>query len=117
MEARKSKKYLEITEGKTKSNIKVVKMKKQKPKSKPTLGRKNHRITKNNGRKARTPKRIFMKKVEIMITGTNVNEIKKTAQDLYSLQNDYTSGGKENRSVQVTRIDSSDVETIFFGKI
>ena len=78
--------------------------------------RRKHRIVKNAGRKARTPKRTFMKKVELVITGTDVNAIKQTAQAIYALQNDHTSGGCDNRTVQITRLDSSDVETVFYGK-
>ena len=79
--------------------------------------KKKHNITKNNGRKAATPKRIFSKKVEIMITGTNVDEITKTASELYAYQNDYTAGGRDERTVQLRRTDSTEVETIFFGKV
>ncbi len=78
--------------------------------------RKKHRITKNKGRKQDTAKRTFMKKVELVITGTDVDAIKATAKDIYSLQNDHTKGGKDKRKVQVTRMDSSDVETIFYGR-
>ena len=92
------------------------KNKKETTKATQTPGRRIHRITKNGGRKQDTAKRTFMKKVEVIITGTDVNAIKKTAQDIYSLQNDHTSGGKQKRSVQVTRMDSSDVETIFYGR-
>ena len=116
MKARQSEKFVKITEGKTKSNVKVVKASSLKKPNKPSLGRRNHRITKNKGRKQDTPKRTFMKRVEIVITGTDVEAIKKTVQDIYSLQNDYTSGGKDKRIVQITRMDSSDVETIFYGR-
>jgi len=78
--------------------------------------RRTHRITKNKGRKQDTAKRTFMKKVELVITGTDVDKIKETAQAIYALQNDHTTGGKDKRSVQITRLDSSDVETIFFGR-
>jgi len=80
------------------------------------VNRRKHRITKNKGRKQDTAKRTFMKKVEVVITGTDVNAIKETAQAIYALQNDHTSGGKDKRKVQITRMDSSDVETVFFGR-
>ena len=78
--------------------------------------RRKHRITTNKGRKQDTAKRTFMKKVEVVITGTDVDAIKETAQAIYALQNDHTSGGKNKRKVQITRMDSSDVETVFFGR-
>ena len=78
--------------------------------------RRKHKITKNKGRKQDTAKRTWMKKIEIVITGTDVNAIKETAQSIYALQNEHTEGGRDNRKVQITRIDSSDVEVIFFGK-
>ena len=80
------------------------------------LKRRKHRITKNKGRKQDTAKRTFMKKVELVITGTDVDKIKETAQAIYALQNDHTSGGRNKRSVQITRLDSSDVECVFYGR-
>jgi len=84
--------------------------------AKAVTNRRKHRIIKNVGRKQDTAKRTFMKKVEVVITGTDVNAIKETAQAIYALQNDHTSGGKNKRKVQITRMDSSDVETVFFGR-
>ena len=82
----------------------------------PVNGRRSHRITKNSGRKQDTAKRTFMKRVEVVITGTDVDAIKETAQNIYAIQNDHTKGGKQKRKVQVTRMDSTDVETIFYGR-
>ena len=78
--------------------------------------RRNHRIKKNVGRKQDTPKRTFMKTVTVVIVGTDVDAVKETAQNIYALQNDHTSGGKMKRKVKITRMDSSDVETIFYGR-
>ena len=78
--------------------------------------RKNHRITKNKGRKQDTAKRTWVKKVEVLITGTDVDAIKETASHMYGLQNEHTKGGKDGRKVQILRIDSSDVETAFYGR-
>jgi len=78
--------------------------------------RREHRIIKNVGRKQDTPKRTFCKIITIAITGTDVDAINETASNIYALQNDHTSGGRDKRKVQVTRMQSSDVETIFFGR-
>ena len=78
--------------------------------------RRKHRVTKNNGRKASTPKRIFSKVVTVQITGTDVNAIKETASNIYALQNDHTSGGKFKRKVQITKIKSTDINTLFYGR-
>ena len=78
--------------------------------------RRNHRITKNTGRKAATAKRTFSKMVTVMITGTSVEAVKQTTSNIYALQNAHTKGGKDKRTVQITPMHSSDVETIFFGK-
>ena len=78
--------------------------------------RREHRIIKNIGRKQDTPKRTFAKMITIMITGTEVEAIKETAQAIYALQNDHTSGGRSKRKVQITAMSSSDVETILFAR-
>jgi len=78
--------------------------------------RREHRITKNVGRKQDTPKRTFGKMITIMITGTDVEAIKETASNIYALQNDHTKGGREKRKVQITPMYSSDVENILFAK-
>jgi len=81
-----------------------------------TVNRRNHRIKKNVGRKQDTPKRTFMKTVTVVIVGTDVDAVKETAQNIYALQNHHTSGGRMKRKVKITRMDSSDVETIFYGR-
>lgn len=91
----------------TKSNILTIK-KSVRP------DRREHRITKNDGRKQDTAKRTFCKMMTIMITGTDVDAIKETAQAIHALQNDHTSGGRSKRKVQITAMQSSDVETILF---
>ena len=79
--------------------------------------RRNHRVKRNFTRKTRDPRHIFGKVVHLIITGTDVDAINETASQIYALQNEYTSGGKSNRSVQIKRTDSSDVETLFYGRI
>ena len=78
--------------------------------------RRNHRIKKNGGRKQDTAKRTFCKVVTIAITGTDVDAIKKTASNIYALQNEFTEGGRNKRKVQITPMQSSDVETVFYGR-
>ena len=78
--------------------------------------RREHRIIKNIGRKQDTPKRTFGKMMTIMITGTDVEAIKETASAIYALQNEHTSGGRNKRKVQITAMNSSDVETILFAR-
>jgi len=78
--------------------------------------RRKHRITKNVGRKQDTAKRTFCKMVTVAITGTDVDAIKQTASNIYALQNEYTEGGRDKRKVQITPMQSSDVETVFFGR-
>ena len=50
--------------------------------------RRNHRITKNRGRKQDTAKRTFCKVITIAITGTDVDAIKETASNIYAIQNE-----------------------------
>jgi len=88
-------------------NKKIIKM---------ISNRRKHRITKNHGRRQDTAKRTFMKRIELVIVGTDVDKIKETAHDIYAFSNDHTSGGRNKRSVQITRIDSSDVETVLFAR-
>lgn len=93
-----------------------VKVTKKTSNNKSVVGRRNHRIVKNSGRKQDTAKRTFCKLVTVAITGTDVQAIKKTASQIYALQNDYTAGGRNKRTVQITPMQSSDVETVFFGR-
>jgi hypothetical protein len=78
--------------------------------------RRVHKIRRNFGRKQDTAKRIFSKVVTVIITGTDVDAIKKTTQEIYSYQNEFTSGGRNRRTVQITKVESTDVETVFFGR-
>jgi len=79
--------------------------------------RKNHRIKTNSGRKSSKAKKVWTKRVELVISGTDVDGIKKTASDIYALQNEFTTGGRDGRKVQILRVKSSDVEVAFNGKI
>jgi len=109
-------KLILLTKDSKMSNEKASKKVSTSVKRTVTVNRRKHRITKNFGRKQDTAKRTFMKTVQVVITGTDVDAIKQTARAIYAIQNDHTAGGKQKRTVQVTRMDSSDVETVFYGR-
>ncbi len=77
----------------------------------------NHRITKNPGRKSSVAKKVWSKDVHLKVSGTDIDLIKKVTAAIYGIQTDATAGGRDNREVQVVRVDSSEVICVFNGKI
>lgn len=68
-------------------------------------------------KKTKVPRRVYQKVVTVAITGTSKAAIQSTASKIYALSTDKTMGGAAKRSVQITKMDSTDCKQVFLGKI